>query len=67
LLEHVVGMKEQRAPEGSGVETMEEFGEVGTMFEKVTVVRVESEWGLVVDVDDGVQGYIHVRSIFSTS
>lgn len=47
--------------------TLREAYPVGMLLDAVRVVRVESEWGLVCEVVDGVGGFVHVRGFCLTS
>ena len=57
LAKHLIALT-PKAVAGSG---LPEAYPVGTILDAVRVIRVETERGLVVEVSDGVEGYVHVR------
>ena len=62
LASHVISL-EQKSISAEGdeeVTSMEEAYPIGTTLDAVKVVRVEAERGLLVDVQEGVQGFVHV-------
>ena len=63
LAEHVLqlGPKSTKS-EGDSGPTIQESYPIGTTLDSVKVVRVDSERGLVVEVQPDLQGFIHVRS-----
>lgn len=58
LAEHLIALTPKSAA-GSG---LPDAYPIGTTLDAVKVVRVESERGLVVEVSDGAEGYVHVRT-----
>jgi len=62
LLGHVVHLTPQHV--GDDQSSLQDIYPTGTILDEVTVVRVDAERGLVVKVDDEVQGFVHVRVLF---
>ena len=58
LAEHLVSMTPKTV---AGSELPDAYP-IGTILDAVKVIRVETERGLVVEVSDGVEGYVHVRA-----
>ena len=58
LAEHLMALVPKAV---AGTELPEAYP-IGTVLDAVKVIRVETERGLVVEVSDGVEGYIHVRA-----
>lgn len=58
LAEHLIALTPKSAA-GSG---LPDAYPIGTTLDAVKVSRVETERGLVVEVSDGAQGYVHVRT-----
>lgn len=60
---HIISLG-QKSISGGGDEegtSIEEAYPVGTTLDAVKIVKVEAERGLLVDVQEGVQGFVHVR------
>lgn len=64
LTEHVLGLGVQRIKadkKTAASQTMQEAYPIGTILEAVKVVRLETERGVLVEIDSGaLQGFIHV-------
>lgn len=68
LAAHIIAMEQRSvsAEDGDGDATsIDEAYPVGTTLDSVKIVRVEPERGLLVDVQEGIQGFVHV-SVCST-
>jgi rRNA biogenesis protein RRP5 len=67
LTEHVLGLGVQRMKaekKKTAAQTMQEAYPIGTILEAVKVVRIESERGVVVEIESGtLEGHIHVRPL----
>lgn len=61
LKEHVVALDARKRNTESG-QTVQESFPVGTVVRSAKVKRVEPERGLVVAVEEGVDGFVHVGS-----
>ena len=63
LAEHAVSLTSKRAGGAGGNDqsSLQNAFPIGTVIEAVKVVRVESERGLIVEVGQGVEGFVHVR------
>jgi rRNA biogenesis protein RRP5 len=53
----------KRKEDSSGAPSMQEVYPVGMILEGVKVLRVEAERGAVVEVEPGLDGFVHVRPI----
>ena len=63
LASHVIALEQRSvsAGDGDGNNTnIDEAYPVGTTLDSVKIVRVEPERGLLVDVQEGIQGFVHV-------
>jgi rRNA biogenesis protein RRP5 len=62
LARHIISLEQKSiSVEGDEeVTSIEEAYPVGTTLDAVKVVKVEAERGLLVDVQEGVQGFVHV-------
>lgn len=60
LCEHVLNLEPRKIL--SGGETVEDAYPTGTHLSSVKVKRVESERGVLVEVSEGVDGFVHVRA-----
>lgn len=64
LADHIVKLTPRmvtgQKKSGQGT-TVQELYPVGTILEAVKVVRLEAERGLIVEVEPGVEGFVHVR------
>lgn len=62
LASHIISLEQKTiCTEGDEeVTSIEDAYSVGTTLDAVKVARVEAERGLLVDVQDGVQGFVHV-------
>ena len=63
LAPHIISLDQKPASEGDGDEdatTIDEAYPVGTTLDSVKIIRVEPERGLLVDVQEGIQGFVHV-------
>jgi len=58
LLDHIVNLKEKLSIDEAAIHLSYP---IGTILDAVTVKRVEPERGLVVEVQPGLDGFIHVR------
>ena len=67
LAEHVIGLEVKHAKGADGKDrvTLQEAYPVGTIFEEAKVASVEQERGLMIEVEPGVQGFVHVSCHFS--
>jgi hypothetical protein len=63
LARHIISLEQKSiSVEGDEeVTSIEEAYPVGTTLDAVKIVKVEAERGLLVDVQEGVQGFVHVR------
>lgn len=52
------------ASESGDASSLQDAFAVGSIVEAAKVIRVESESGLIVEVSDGLQGFVHVRPVF---
>lgn len=59
LLPHIVSLDVPLLKDNQAVQ---EAFSIGSTLEAVKVTRVEAERGLVVEVQDGIRGYVHVCS-----
>ena len=57
LLPHTISLDVARL---KGKQPVQESFCIGTTLDAVKIVRVEAERGLIVEVQDGVLGYVHV-------
>lgn len=67
LTEHIVALSPRRIDGGdksSGAKIIKEAYPIGTVIEAVKVQRLEIERGLIVDVEAGLEGFVHVRLRF---
>ena len=62
LASHIISLERKSisAGEGEDVTNLEEAYPIGTILEAAKIVRVEAERGVLVEVQDGVQGFVHV-------
>ena len=62
LASHIISLEQKST--GTGVDgeltSIEEAYPVGTTLDSVKIVKVEAERGLLVDLQEGVQGFVHV-------
>lgn len=67
LAEHIVSLtsKSADASESGDASSLQDAFPIGSIVEAAKVIRVESESGLIVEVSDSVQGFVHVRLVFS--
>ncbi|KAF8078800.1 hypothetical protein FPV67DRAFT_79954 [Lyophyllum atratum] len=66
LTEHVVGLSPRRLgreEKRSGGVTMQEAYPVGKIVETVKVTRLESERGVVAEVEPGLEGFVHISHV----
>ncbi|KZV74937.1 nucleic acid-binding protein [Peniophora sp. CONT] len=65
LAEHVLQLAPKRLSEDDEEteSTLQEAYPIGTTLEGVTVTKVETERGLLVDVRDGLQGFVHISHV----
>lgn len=61
LLSHIIGLDIPRLNK----QAIQEAFPIGSTLEAVKVVRVEPDRGLVLEVQDGIHGYVHVRPVVS--
>jgi rRNA biogenesis protein RRP5 len=67
LTEHIVALslrRIQRGEKSSGAKTMKEAYPIGIVIEAAKVQRLEAERGLLVEIEPGLEGFVHVRSRF---
>lgn len=62
---HVIALQPKRRSSEDNQLIQDAFP-IGTILESVKVKRVEQERGLVVSVDDSVEGFVHVRQASTT-
>lgn len=70
LAPHIISLDQKSASAGDDDEdatTIDEAYPVGTTLDSVKIVRVEPERGLLVDVQEGIQGFVHVSLYYSAS
>ena len=70
LAPHIISLDQKSASAGDEEEdatTIDEAYPVGTTLDSVKIVRVEPERGLLVDVQEGIQGFVHVSLYYSAS
>jgi rRNA biogenesis protein RRP5 len=62
LASHIISLERRtiNAEDDEHVANLDEAYPIGTILEAVKVVRVEAERGLLVDVQENVQGFVHV-------
>lgn len=67
LAEHTVKLTPCLTPrkENEMARTIQEAYPVGTTLESVKVLGLEAERGLTVEIEAGVEGFVHVRDSFS--
>ncbi|KAF8633036.1 hypothetical protein AX15_001626 [Amanita polypyramis BW_CC] len=65
LTDHVIRLEPRMIKESAGSEPkdMSEVHPIGTILESVKVVRVEPDRGVVVDIESGLQGFIHISHL----
>ncbi|KAH9065673.1 nucleic acid-binding protein [Lactarius vividus] len=60
---HIVTLEQKSVGAGGGNEdttSIDETYPIGTTLDSVKIVRVEPERGLLVDVQEGIQGFVHI-------
>ncbi|KAF8323027.1 hypothetical protein DL93DRAFT_2049827 [Clavulina sp. PMI_390] len=62
-LDHVKSKSKAAKKEVEKGKSVKDVFPVGMVLESVRVRRVESEWGLVVEGPDGVQGFVHISQV----
>jgi rRNA biogenesis protein RRP5 len=62
LANHIISLEQKSIGAGGDGEltSIEEAYPVGTTLDAVKIVKVEAERGLMVDLQEGVQGFVHV-------
>lgn len=62
LADHIISLEQKSiSAEGDGeLTSIEEAYPVGTTLDAVKIVKVEAERGLLVDLQEGIQGFVHV-------
>ncbi|KAH9960794.1 hypothetical protein BGW80DRAFT_1438825 [Lactifluus volemus] len=62
LASHIISLERRtiNAEDDEHVANLDEAYPIGTILEAVKVVRVEAERGLLVDVQENVQGFVHI-------
>ncbi|KAF8274016.1 nucleic acid-binding protein [Lactarius quietus] len=63
LASHIVGLEQKSVNAGDGdgdATSIDEAYPVGTTLDSVKIVRVEPDRGLLVDVQEGIQGFVHI-------
>lgn len=65
LAEHVTTLhqKQIKTGEGSHLRTIQEAHPVGKILEAVKILRLEPERGLFVEVEPGLEGFVHVGGV----
>lgn len=69
LASHIIALEQKFVSAGDGdggTTSIDEAYPVGTTLDSVKIVKVEAERGLLVDVQEGIQGFVHV-SVCCTS
>lgn len=69
LASHIISLEQRSISAGGDREStsIEEAYPIGTTLDAVKIVKVEAERGLLVDLQEGVQGFVHVGGfIFQT-
>lgn len=67
LCDHIVKYTTKSLETGTADTDLREAYPIGTILDAVKVARVESERGIVVEVSSGVEGFVHVSTIFCPS
>jgi len=64
LADHIVSLEQKSISAGGDGEltSIDEAYPIGTTLDGVKIVKVEAERGLLVDVQEGLQGFVHVCS-----
>lgn len=67
LANHIVSLEQKSILAGSDgeVTSIDVAYPIGTTLDAVKIVKVETERGLLVDVQDNLQGFIHVGGLFA--
>ena len=63
LTDHIINLRvrqSQNKEEANNTKDMQDAYPVGTLLEAVKVLRIEPERGLIVEVEPGLEGFIHV-------
>ena len=62
LASHIISLEQKSiSAEGGGeLTSIEEAYPVGTTLDAVKIIKVEAERGLLVDLQEGIQGFVHV-------
>ena len=60
LSSHIIALEQKFVGAGDGDGGIDEAYPVGTTLDSVKITRVEPERGLLVDVQEGIQGFVHV-------
>lgn len=63
LAEHIIALGPRRikAEKTADAQTIREAYSVGKILESVKVLRLESERGLIAEIEPGLEGFVHVR------
>lgn len=59
LLEHIVSL-DVRKTKGESPTVVQDTYPLGTILESVKILRVEAERGIIVEVEPGLEGFVHV-------
>ena len=67
LANHIVSLEQKSIGAGGEGEAtgIDEAYPIGTTLDTVKIVKVEAERGLLVDVQDNLQGFVHVGGLFA--
>ena len=67
LVNHIVSLEPKSISAGGDGEVtgINEAYPIGTILDAVKIVKVEAERGLLVDVQDSIQGFVHVGGLFA--
>jgi rRNA biogenesis protein RRP5 len=68
LVDHIALMNVRRAKaaeKSTDCPILQEVYSVGTIYKEAKVTRVEQERGLILEVEPGVQGFVHVRWVLA--
>ena len=68
LTEHVVNLRvrqsQDKYQEAKKTQNIQDAYPIGTLLEAVKVSRIEPERGLIVEVESGLEGFVHVCFLF---
>lgn len=61
LTDHVIKLGPRRIRASSDAEPWQTTYPVGTIFKETKVLRLEAERGIFVEIEPGLEGFVHVR------